>query len=58
MTYKEYVELQERFSAVETEYLETWKALKSPRKRSKKLARLSLELIKLNDELIEARKII
>ena len=56
ISYADYLALQERFSQVEAEYLETWKNLKSSRKRSKKLAALSAELIALDDKLSEIKR--
>lgn len=55
MTYQEYIEMREKLAKLETEYLETWNAIKSKRKRSAKLARLSLELSRLQDDIMQSK---
>ena len=55
MTYSEFLEKREALARLESEYLETWKNISDPRKRSKKLAKLSLELNRLQDEITSCR---
>ena len=49
MTYDEYCTMRDRLAQIEREYDETWQAITDKRKRSRKLARLSLEMNRLQD---------
>ena len=49
MTYNEYCSMRERLAQIEQEYLATWQAITDKRKRSRKLASLSLEMNRLQD---------
>lgn len=49
MTYDEYCTMRERLAQIEHEYETTWQAITDKRKRSRKLASLSLEMNRLQD---------
>lgn len=49
MTYDEYCTMRERLAQIEQEYETTWQAITDKRKRSRKLASLSLEMNRLQD---------